>query len=87
MNNRQIFYLAIYVFIGVCSAYIANDKQLDVAWVVSFPIWYFLLIMVIQLFDVIMIKKRYKYFLGKFFWGSDVFLLVLLCRSNCHNIS
>ena len=69
MNNRQIFYLAIYVFIGVCSAYIANDKQLDVAWVVSFPIWYFLLIMVIQLFDVIMIKKDTNIF-GEGFLGQ-----------------
>lgn len=69
MNNRQIFYLAIYVFIGVCSVYIANNKQLDVAWVVSFPIWYFLLIMVIQLFDVIMIKKDTNIF-GEGFLGQ-----------------
>ncbi len=75
MNNRQIFYLAIYVFIGVCSAYIANDKQLDVAWVVSFPIWYFLLIMVIQLFDVIMIKKDTNIFWGSFLGAAMCFCL------------
>lgn len=57
MDNREIVYLTIYVFIGICSAYIVNDKQFDVGWVVLFPIWYFLLVMVIQLIDKFVIMK------------------------------